>query len=186
MVAKGHDLPFVTAVGVIAADSSLHLPDFRAAERAFSLITQAAGRAGRREKAGNVVVQTYNPEHYAIRAGIAQDYNSFFHAETPLRQQLGYPPFMELLKVTIQDGSEQAVWQKASEIADILRKMAAPLDETEIIGPVPAAIAKVKDIYRMTVLVKAKDLTPLKRLITQEGLAWQKGLSFDVDPVNVL
>ena len=186
MVAKGHDVKRVTAVGILAADSALNLPDFRSAERTFNLITQAAGRAGRGDIPGHVIVQTYNPEHYAIRAGTDQDYQAFFQAEMPLRQQLGYPPFMELLKITIQDGSEQAVWQKADEIATILRRIAAPLDATEIIGPVPAAIAKMKNIYRMTVLVKANDMAPLKRLIIQEGLPLQKGLSFDVDPVNVL
>lgn len=186
MVAKGHDIQNVTAVGILAADSALNLPDFRAAERTFNLITQAAGRAGRGTHKGHVVVQTYNPDHYAVVCGAAQDYAAFYKLELPFRRQLSYPPFRELLKITIQAEHESLVKQQAGQLADCLQSLAAPLEITEIFGPTPTAVAKVKNMYRMMILIKAVDLTILKQRISEQGLISQQNVTYDVDPVNLL
>lgn len=186
MVAKGHDVKNVTAVGIVAADSALNLPDFRAAERTFNLVTQAAGRAGRGNQPGQVVVQTYNPEHYAIVAGAAQDYDAFYRSEISFRSQLGYPPFRELMKIIIQSTSEKELRQEAAELASAIRQLAAPLGITEIFGPLPAAVAKIKDRHRMMIFVKAIQMTPLKEAISAAQLNRKQNVIFDVDPLNLL
>ena len=186
MVAKGHDVKNVTAVGIIAADSALNLPDFRSAERTFNLLTQAAGRAGRGEKPGRVVIQTYNPDHYAIAAGAAQDYHSFYEQEITFRRQLGYPPFQHLLKITIHANSDQQVHLEANDLIIHLRRLAAQYGITSIFGPSPASVAKVNDIHRMMILIKASDMTPIKKALSDSGLTHRTNLLFDVDPVNLL
>ncbi len=186
MVAKGHDVKNVTAVGILAADSALNLPDFRAAERTFNLVTQAAGRAGRGNQPGEVVVQTYNPDHYAIVNGAAQDYEAFYGSEIPFRAQLGYPPFRELMKITIQNSSEVHLQSEAAELASTLRQMAVPLGNIDIFGPMPAAVAKIKDMHRMMIFIKAKNMTPLKEAISAAHLNHKPNVTFDVDPLNLL
>ncbi len=185
MVAKGHDLPFVTAVGVIAADSSLHLPDFRAAERAFSLITQAAGRAGRREKAGNVVVQTYNPEHYAVAAAQQQDFPRFCQEERSFRKALGYPPFSRLISLTIAVEEELPAQRKAAQVADIL-KAELPKEAADIMGPCPAPLARIQNLFRMQLFLKCRQPEVVKEVLCRLSIEGDPQITIDVDPLHVL
>lgn len=181
MVAKGHDVHNVTAVGVVAADSVLNIPDFRSAERVFSLVTQAAGRAGRGNKAGQVVVQTYNPEHYAVASGAKHDYQAFYEAEAVCRKGLGYPPYGQMLKLTVSAKQEISAQQQAGEIAAKLKAANLGLS---ILGPFAAAIAKVNDVYRVQILLKGKDLTAAKAYLVELGLTAQDTVTIDVDPLN--
>jgi primosomal protein N' (replication factor Y) len=163
LIAKGMDWPRVTLVGVVAADLSLTLPDFRAAERTFQLITQAAGRAGRGERPGRVVIQTYNAEHYAVRAAAAQDFSAFFAAELPFRRQLRYPPFAELLLVEAAAPTAEA----ARALAIRARQAVGDDDALTVLGPAPAPLEKVRGRFRYHLLVKAPDRERLRRLARQ-------------------
>lgn len=185
MVAKGHDIKNVTAVGIIAADAQLNLPDFRAAERTFSLITQAAGRAGRGDRPGKVVVQTYNPEHYAIEFGALHNYAGFYEAEMACRTDFNYPPLGKLLKITVCRTGENEVWRGAEEISRLLSSKFSK-SQAEIIGPFTAPVFKVKDVYRLNILIKAKALTPIKEYLEETGATRQNGIIIDVEPMNVM
>lgn len=186
MVAKGHDVKNVTAVGIIAADSILNLPDFRAAERVFSLLTQAAGRAGRGDIPGKVVVQTYNPEHYAVQAGAEHDYHSFYQTEIGYRQGLCYPPFGQILKLTIQADQESKARTQADKIIKELKSMLYDQHNIEVIGPFPAPIAKVKDVFRMNILIKTNNLAPVKSYIISMGLTMRPDVIIDVEPISIM
>ncbi|MBC8016348.1 MAG: primosomal protein N', partial [Sporomusaceae bacterium] len=186
MVAKGHDVKNVTAVGIIAADSILNLPDFRAAERVYALLTQAAGRAGRGDKPGKVVVQTYNPEHYAVQAGAQHHYQDFYQAEIGFRQGLCYPPYGQIIKLTIQADQESKARTQAEVIITELRSLLRDYKNTEVIGPFPAPIAKVKDIFRMNIIIKSIDLAHIKPHIVDMGLTTRLDVIIDVDPVSIM
>lgn len=186
MVAKGHDVKNVTAVGILAADSALNLPDFRSAERTFALLTQAAGRAGRGNLPGHVVVQTYNPDHYAVVTAAAQDYRSFYEQEITYRSQLQYPPFAELMKLTVLAADEQQALTQSNEIVAILKSLTEQCGDVKILGPAPAAVARVKDVYRMNILVKGTSLELFKEKISQARLNYRPDLLIDVDPVSLL
>jgi primosomal protein N' (replication factor Y) len=186
MVAKGHDVKSVTAVGIIAADSILNLPDFRAAERVYALLTQAAGRAGRGDKPGKVIVQTYNPEHYAVQAGARQDYRSFYEAEIVFRKALCYPPYGQILKLTVQAQEEGKARGLANQIIKELRGLLEGHERTEIIGPFPAPIAKMNDIFRMNIIIKATNLMDVKPYIASMGLTMQPDIIIDVEPVSIM
>lgn len=151
MVAKGMDWPRVTLVGIVAADVALHLPDFRAAERTFQLLVQAAGRAGRRSEAGEVVIQTYSPRHYAVAAAAQQDFQAFYEAELAFRRELGYPPFGSLWLVEIRGEDGEAVRQEAERAAAAVEQ-AWP--EVERLGPVPAPIARLRGQHRLHLLLR--------------------------------
>ncbi len=185
MVAKGHDVKNVTAVGIIAADSILNLPDFRAAERVFALLTQAAGRAGRGDKPGKVVVQTYNPEHYAVVAGADHNYQAFYEAEIGFRQSLSYPPYGQILKLTIQGEEEGKTRSQAEEIIKELRRRIQD-EKTDIIGPFPAPVARIKDIFRMNIIIKATDLTCVKPYILEMELPTRPDVIIDVEPISIM
>lgn len=186
MVAKGHDVKNVTAVGIIAADSILNLPDFRAAERVYALLTQAAGRAGRGDKPGKVVVQTYNPEHYAVQAGAQHHYHDFYQAEIGYRQALCYPPYGQIIKLTIQADQESKARNQAEAIIKELKSLSSNTNNTEIIGPFPAPIAKIKDVFRMNIIIKSIDLTHIKPRIVDMGLTTRPDVIIDVDPVSIM
>lgn len=186
MVAKGHDFPRVTVVGVISADTALNLPDFRAAERTFSLLMQAAGRAGRGDAPGQVIIQTYNPEHYAIKAMLTYDYLAFYRQEIQLRRSLSYPPFSTLIKITVQDRQEGKVQLTAKKLLGAL-KAAGRGHAWEIIGPFAAAVAKVRDVYRCHILIKIKAHDDsCKEWLKTTGLAARRDIIIDIDPINVL
>ena len=186
MVAKGHDIPNVTAVGVISADSSLHLPDFRAAERCFMLITQTAGRAGRGSVPGHVVIQTYNPEHYAVQCGIRQDYAGFYQQELALRQQLFYPPYSRLIKLLFQDKESTRAQGRALTFVHAWQKAFAGDKGQQIIGPAPAVIARFRELYRYVVLIKTADLARARAFLQQEKLHLRTDVAIDIDPLTML
>ena len=187
MVAKGHDIENVTAVGILAADSSLNLPDFRSAERTFALVMQAAGRAGRGSKAGQVVVQTYHPGHYAMIAGAAQDYQRFYQQEIRFRQELRYPPFAQFLKLTFSGGDESRTMKTAEDTAallqDRLESTGSPID---VLGPYAAPVAKIGDLFRVQLLLRGENLTAAKQTLIECGIAGSAAITIDVDPLGMM
>lgn len=181
VVAKGMDWPRVTVVGIVAADLALTLPDFRAAERTFSLLTQAAGRAGRGKQPGSVIIQTYNPDHYSVMAAAAQDFDRFYDAEIAFREMLGYPPFGHLLLVEATD----AVEQKARDQAEAAHQSLEAAKGVIVLGPAPAPVERVRGQWRQHLLVKAETLQPLLT-IARTLLAANPRLSLTVDPHHLM
>ena len=160
MIVKGHDFPLVTLVGILAADLSLHVPDFRSAERTFSLLTQAAGRAGRRLEAGNVVIQTYDPSHYSITCAANQDYEAFYRQEMDYREMAAYPPAGQLLAIHIA-GEDEAYLDIACSYLQKFLHRAIGSRPVEMMGPAGEAVAKIQDIFRRIIYLKAEDLDML-------------------------
>ena len=188
MVAKGHDIPNVTLVGILSADSTLNLPDFRASERTFALLTQAAGRAGRGDRAGHVVLQTYDPDNPVIKLAATQDYDTFAASELEIRQELGYPPYTEILKITVLDKEEVRGSSLAQRIVNFLQtlQLEHPEQELLVLGPFPAIVAKVRDLYRMNILVKCPQMEPVKRALWNSEFKECRNVFFDVYPVSVV
>lgn len=185
MVAKGHDIPNVTLVGVLSADSMLNMPDFRAYERAFSLLTQAAGRAGRGDKPGHVILQVYDADNRTVHLAAAQDYDTFAEEELLRRKELSYPPYAAFLKITVWDKNEERANGTAKDIADFLEQQAKNTD-AEVFGPFAGIIGKVRDLYRVNVLVKSTQINIFKTALWQSPYRDMKNVYFDVDPFNVL
>jgi primosomal protein N' (replication factor Y) len=164
MVAKGLDLPRVTLVGVISADSTLNIPDFRAAERTFQLLTQVAGRTGRGERTGRVIFQTYNPDHYSLQLAKEHDYLGFYQAEIERRRDLQYPPFAEFVKIAFIGLNSEKVRQAAETFAQVCRELIAEYanqsketpQDFELMGPAPALIPKIESKFRWQLLIKSK------------------------------
>lgn len=154
MIVKGHDFPNVTLVGVLAADLSLYTDDYRSGERTFQLLTQAVGRAGRGERRGEAVIQTYSPDHYAIQASAAQDYESFYHEEIRYRELMGYPPAEELLAVHVSCEDEELLERGCHYLKEYIL-MAKGRLEVRVIGPASPGIDKIKDVYRRVIYMKA-------------------------------
>lgn len=181
MVAKGHDVDNVTAVGILTADSTLNIPDFRASEQCFMLITQAAGRAGRAQLKGKVIVQAYNPTHEAVIYGCKQDYDGFCDYEMPLRHESFFPPFSRLIKLIFIDKNESKAKQSAQEI---INKIKTNLNEqqTEVIGPTPALIARYKDIYRFIVIIKTIEIENVLNFLKENELNVRNDITIDIDP----
>jgi primosomal protein N' (replication factor Y) (superfamily II helicase) len=183
MIAKGLDLPLVTLVGVISADVGLALPDFRAAERTFQLLTQVAGRAGRGLLGGKVVLQTYHPNHYAIAAASKHDYAEFYEREINYRREMGYPPFRRLVRIMFRHHDRHRVEDEARRAAILLQNKieALGMTATEIIGPVPCFFERVNKIYRWQLLLRGPN--PVEAL---KNMEFKREWSVDVDPVDVL
>jgi primosomal protein N' (replication factor Y) len=183
MIAKGLDLPLVTLVGVVSADTALNLPDFRAAERTFQLLTQVSGRAGRGLLGGRAVVQTYNPDHYAIRAASRHDYAAFAQRELAFRREQNYPPYSRLARLVYRHRKPERALMAAEDLADLLREVLAArgLPPTDLIGPAPAFFAKQRDHYRWHIILRAHDPAELLRQVKIPP-----GWRVDVDPVSVL
>jgi primosomal protein N' (replication factor Y) len=183
MIAKGLDLPLVTLVGVISADTALHFPDYHAAEWTFQLLTQVAGRAGRSPLGGQVILQTYNPEHYSIQAAAAHDYERFYREELAFRRQQGYPPFRRLARLVYLHSNARQCEAEARRMAEVLGHTVARLGlpGIELIGPAPCYLGRLRGYYRWQVLLRAPDPAPLLREVTFP-LGWQ----VDVDPVSLL
>ena len=190
MIVKGHDFPNVTLVGVLAADLSLYVSDYHAAERTFQLLTQAAGRAGRGEKPGEVIIQTYNPEHYSVICAKNQDYNQFYEEEIFYRQAMRYPPVWHMLVVLCASKEEAEAYACAKELADTMEKVQAD-KKLQMIGPADAAVAKVNDIYKKVlyfkhpdygVLIQIKD--KVEQLMEEKQGVKNISVQFDFDPVN--
>lgn len=183
MVAKGHDFPGVSAVGILSADSLLNLPAYWAGERTFQLLTQAAGRAGRGDVPGRVVMQTYAPDHYVIQCAARQDYRAFYDQEIRFRKELAYPPFQEMTKILVSDSDEQEVWRKANDVAAALSSWNKDHGESVIvIGPYEDVIKKIRNKYRLVLSLTAADLGPIKKGMRQLPACWQTGVVIDVDP----
>ena len=183
MVTKGLDLPLVTLVGVISADTALNLPDFRAAERTFQLLTQVAGRAGRGLLGGRAIVQTYNPDHYAVRTASRHDYAAFAARELAFRREHGYPPYRRLARLEYRHRKMKSARLAAERLADTLREVltarGAPL--TDLIGPAPAFFARRRDFYRWHIILRAEDPAGILRHVKIPA-----GWRVDIDPVSVL
>ncbi|MGD2205858.1 MAG: primosomal protein N' [Anaerolineae bacterium] len=182
MIAKGLDLPLVTLVGVISADTALHLPDYRTAERTFQLLTQVAGRAGRSHRGGRVIVQTYNPDHYTIQAAARHDYAGFYRQELAYRRQLDYPPFSRLIALRLSDESPHRCRAEAERLGRWLAAEIRRLNlEADLIGPVPCFFSRVGGRYRWQIVVRGPDPMSLLRDV---ALPW--GWRVDVDPISLL
>ena len=182
MIAKGFDLPLVTTVGVIHADTMLHLPDFRAGERTFQLLTQVAGRAGRRTAGSNVVVQSYTPDHYAIQAAAKHDYAAFFAEEIDFRRTHLYPPFTRLIRYLYRHEDEAVCAAEADEMARALARHARSSDVTmDLLGPAPAFVGRIRGRYQWQIVLRS---TTLESLLP--GIPIRPGWVVDVDPQSLL
>jgi primosomal protein N' (replication factor Y) len=186
MVAKGLDFPNVTLVGVVSADTSINMPDFRAAERTFQLLTQVAGRAGRGAHPGDVIVQTFTPDHYAVQAAISQDYPAFYDQEIRFRQELLYPPFRRFANIVSADEQSADARGRAEAMAGALRRV-VPKD-VEVLGPAPAPLSKLKSLYRWHVEVRVPSDAPLsaylRKALSLLSASERAGLTVDVDAFN--
>lgn len=194
MITKGHDVTGVTLVGALLADLSLNLPDFRSGERTFQLLSQVAGRSGRGDEPGTVIIQTYAPDHYAIQHLIHHDYKGFFAAEIDFRRALNYPPFSRLVSLRLESPRLDEVEKKAQMLGQTLRegimKSARLRGTIEILGPAPAPIEKLRNRYRWQLLLKGKQSAPLLELAKRARQALPRShsvrLHIDVDPYNML
>jgi primosomal protein N' (replication factor Y) len=194
MITKGHDVSGVTLVGALLADMSLNLPDFRAAERTFQLLSQVAGRSGRGDDPGRVVVQTFAPDHYTMRHLLRHDYENFFAAEIEFRRALNYPPFCRLVSLRVDGPKADEVEAKAKILAQGLRAQLARdarrREQIEILGPAPAPILKLRSRYRWQLLLKSKQSTMLLELAGHARTLLPRSracrLHIDVDPYNML
>jgi primosomal protein N' (replication factor Y) len=188
MIAKGLDFPDVTLVGVINADTALHLPDFRAAERTFQLVAQVAGRTGRGDRPGRVLVQTYSPDHPAIQAAVRHDYHTFVASELPERERFGVPPFGRLVRLIARGPEESAVFAYLKEIAEALRRAAEP--SVRVLGLAPAPILKIRNLYRFHIQLRCPNPRPLQVLArtVPSTITAPHGveLAIDVDPIHML
>ena len=190
MIVKGHDFPYVTLVGVLAADLSLYSGDYTAAEKTFQLITQAAGRAGRGNAKGCALIQTYNPEETSIIAASKQDYSMFYENEIRYRKLLGYPPIMEFLVILLTGTNEELLDKRAEELAETINKSENSLEDViTVIGPTKANIAKINDVYRRVFYLKSTnyaDLVRIKDILESkyEGSEKDIGLYFDFSPLS--
>jgi len=190
MIVKGHDFPNVTLVGVLAADMSLYSDDFRSAERTFELLTQAAGRAGRGAKKGEVVIQTYSPEHYSIQTAARQDYQAFYTEEMNYRELMGYPPAEHLMAVLVAC-EDEALLEKGMHYLKLYAMRITKNRKVQVIGPAAPAVGKVKDVYRKVLYLKQESyeiLIEMKDKMEQyielnRGFAKMR-IQFDFDPMS--
>ena len=195
MIAKGLDLPLVTLVGVVSADTALNLPDFRAAERTFQLLAQVAGRAGRGPRGGQVVVQTYTPAHYAVQAAAKHDYAAFYAQERAFRSELGYPPFARLARLVYSDPSPARCRQEAHGLARELHEIIqrCGLNQVSIVGPAPCFFSRLRGKRRWQIIVRAPHLAPVSGEAEEsdlhalfEHLDLPAGWRLDIDPLDML
>ena len=190
MIAKGHDFPHVTLVGVIWADGGLSIPDFRGAERTYQLLSQVAGRAGRGEFPGRVIVQTLRPEHYAIQLARQHDYQSLYEKEMEIRANPKFPPYLRMINIRISGSKEGQVQASAMQVAVLCRKSAQK--NAEILGPAPSPIDRIRDRYRWQVLLKGEKGSALHQICVEILEQYQKltkgdiRISIDVDPESMM
>jgi primosomal protein N' (replication factor Y) len=193
MVAKGHDFPNITLVGIICADLSLSFPDFRAGERTFQLLAQVAGRAGRGDRPGRVILQTYNPDHFSIEAARRQDFKSFYSQEIGFRQALNYPPFSRVIQLKISGKDPQKTEKHAHELGVRCQSLkageGARYQSIDIMGPLEASLARISGRYRWQILLKGSKFGALHQFMNQLMSDHPAGLSrhqvqvaIDVDP----
>ena len=186
MIAKGHDFPDVTLVGIVLADIGLSMPSYRSSERAFQLITQAVGRSGRSDKVGEAIIQTYMPEHYAITMAARQDYELFYKKEMSMRKLQAFPPYTYLASVTISGKNEDTVIETSLRLADQLNREFK--DDGVILGPTTPYISFIQDKFLRVLLVKYKNQelasNILKKLIKSLVNKSQISISVNIDPYN--
>lgn len=186
MIAKGLDFPQVTLVGVVSADVTLNIPDFRSSERTFNLLTQVGGRAGRGEDGGEVIVQTYTPDHYSILAAAKHDYDKFYDEEIVSRKELLFPPFINLVKVVVRARNEEFTHKTADELAEAIR---AEDKDAMFSGPAPAPMARVRGYFRYNILMKGKDKAAMCALLKKVLGSFRKPhgvlIAVDVDPLSM-
>ena len=191
MIAKGLDFPNVTLVGVINADVAMHLPDFRASERTFQLITQVAGRTGRGEKGGRVLVQTSNPDHVALRAAVRHDYCAFISSELPTRKKIGYPPYTSMIRMVLRGADEQVTEEFGKYLVSKLKGVERLLgSRARIVGPAPAPLAKLRGNYRFAIQMQCGDGERLRELVrtATDDVTPPDSVQYiiDVDPIDML
>jgi primosomal protein N' (replication factor Y) len=191
MIAKGLDFPNVRVVGVISGDTSLHMPDFRAGERTFQLIAQVAGRAGRGEHAGLVIVQSFSPDDPAIVLAAKHDYESFAKREIRLRQDVGLPPVARMARVVVRDQDHTACMEMVATLAGVLREVNEKQgDHVRIRGPMPCPISRIGGFHRQQIELIANDAATLQRLLTAarnaKALKSDNHMAVDVDPMALL
>ena len=196
MIAKGHDYPGITLVGIVSADESLNIPDFRASERTFQLITQVAGRAGRGDINGDVILQTYNPDHYSVKCAKEYDFIGFYNQEGGLREALNYPPYSKMVSFRIEGSNEKGVEQFSHNFGKILDEIIGGQNDIEKLGPSKAIIYKIRNRYRWQILLKGRKIGNLKKIVskaTEEAkIRLQKTskgnikLDIDIDPINLM
>jgi primosomal protein N' (replication factor Y) len=189
MIAKGHDFPRVTLVGVVSADVGLGMADFRASERTFQLLTQVAGRAGRGTQLGEAIVQTIYPDHYSIRLACRQDYAAFYEREIHFRKAMRYPPLVSLINTVVRGRTFTKAMDDAMGVAERLREDDAERRDLRVLGPAPAPLGKLRGEYRTQLLIKGTNRKRMREaLIAAIGAApeLQRRVSVDVDPVSVL
>jgi primosomal protein N' (replication factor Y) len=189
MIAKGLHFPNVTLVGIIYADLSLHIPDFRAGERTFQLLTQVAGRAGRGDVEGEVIVQAFTPFHPAIQYARRHDYLGFYDQEIEFREQLKYPPISRIALVTLKGRNEEKVEFSAAHVRKEMEKFAAEMPDLVLAGPAPAPLARAETFYRYQLMARTARMPRLSELLAglQTGLKLPEDVSIimDIDPVNL-
>lgn len=192
MITKGHDFPGITLVGVISADMALNMPDFRAAERTFQILTQVSGRGGRGDLPGRVFIQTFNPDHYAIQCAKAQDYGKFYDRELPLRQALNYPPYSRIVNLVMSSLRRQEGHARAERLGKIARNLAEENGygrAVEIVGPSEAPLSRVKGRYRWQLLLKGRDsrvIHEVVRKVLERTAGGSLDIKIDVDPINFM
>ncbi len=190
MIAKGLDFKEVTLVGIIAADLSLNLPDYRAAEKTFQLVTQVAGRAGRGNKAGKVILQTYNPDNYSIVYAAANDYKSFYEEEIIIRKLREYPPFSKILCINLSSENEEHLIKSIQSLADKVRIKNYGSDKIELLGPCPCGVSKIKSLYRWQIIIKGdfddNYAMDIKNLVYEQINYKNIRIGIDINPNNLL
>lgn len=193
MITKGHHFPNVTLVGIVLADTGLGLPDFRAGERTFQLISQVAGRAGRGDRPGRVIVQTFQPEHHSIEMSTRHDYLGMYNREIALRKRLDYPPFARLINLRIEGKEEKDVHAAARELGVKAMRLCKKNSQPQVLGPAPAPLARLRDKYRYQLLLKGRELDSLHLLvhrlqkdITLFNNAGKVKIAVDVDPESMM
>jgi primosomal protein N' (replication factor Y) len=191
MIAKGLDFPNVTLVGVVNADTALHFPDFRASERTFQLVTQVAGRTGRGEKGGRVLVQTFSPEHPALVAARKHDYEAFARQELPVRREHGYPPFASLVRLLFRGADSRIAELLADTVVERVRRVVEEERlEVRVLGPAPAPLAKLRGKFRFHALLYGEQAATLSHAVqrAREGTKAPTGVQWvvDVDPLDLL
>lgn len=199
MVAKGHDFPKLTLVGVVVADVGLHLPDFRASERTFQLLTQVAGRAGRADLPGEVIIQTFRPDHFAVQCARTHDYAGFYKREALAREQLGYPPYRRLARLRFESKNKHLAAKAGEWMASYLRKHGAAAGRTadpggvEYLGPAPAPLVRIRSVWRYHMILKAKGSKRLGEALKSLAAEFDGQAAFssvrlavDVDPMSLM
>lgn len=191
MIAKGLDFPNVTLVGVLAADLTLNLPDFKAAERTFQLLTQVSGRAGRSSKSGEVIIQTYTPDHYSILFSLTNDYNGFYNEEIKIRESMNYPPFKEIININLSCEKEELLIRTIKSLGIRMQEFIKEHEEISMLGPCPCAISKIKDMYRWQIILKGEfsfdTAEKIKNIAYDElkDVYAEVKLNLDVNPNNL-